>query len=411
MQNTKIKLDFKVVILGILSAITFEATVQVIPLEIIGVVYFLSKFGRFPKFQNRSVRNFLRRILLSGFLLIIIQIFTDLYFEAPILETIKSVAQIITLIALIFAGINLLSLSDRKSRSFIIGYILSSIVSFVFFRDDYVKIDPWKFLFANISTILLLYLIGLFRIGRWTAIFLLFSLASSHLVLGSRSTALFTIIAILPMIIPSRFKAKASGLFFLVITALVLIFLAENLYQNLSLSGSLGVSQQQKARQQFESGPLLLFARSELLYEINAIKENPFIGKGSNPDLSNTILFQVAESEGRIGLQTKKTAAFQGYTNDGKIPQHSMLFGSWVEAGLMGLLFWTIILVFILQNLSHVLRSKSEFANLTFYLLVATVWGIFFSPLGAGSRMLVALTISTLVRIVIIENKELELNK
>jgi hypothetical protein len=177
----------------------------------------------------------------------------------------------------------------------------------------------------------------------------------------------------------------------------------EQLYQQLSIGGKLGISQQEKALQQFQSGPLLLFARSELLYEVGAIRENPLIGKGSNPILSQSLLINISQDQERFGLQGKETAAYESYLKTGRIPLHSMLFSSWVEAGILGMAFWLILLIFFLRYFRVVVASKSRFSLLATYFLFSALWSLFFSPLGAGSRLFIALGVTCIARVIFTE--------
>jgi len=103
-------------------------------------------------------------------------------------------------------------------------------------------------------------------------------------------------------------------------------------------------------------------------------------------------------------LQGKETAAYESYLKTGRIPLHSMLFSSWVEAGIVGLAFWLILLYFFLRYFRIVVASKSRFSRLATYLLCAALWGLFFSPLGAGSRLFIALGVTCIARVISTES-------
>lgn len=404
LQSSK-KLNFRMIVLGIFSAVNLEIGVVLIPIELISVVYMLFSLNRVYRNEHLGLRRFVGWLMFSGIILIVSQVFIDLFMEASKLETAKSIAQIVTVVALVFTGITWIIQKELRLESFLIGYVLSSGVTFVFFRNDYIKVDSWKFLFGNVVTIMILGVLGFTRNKRFLKILVIISLTSLHLVFGSRSSALLTLLAIVSLILPSRIVAKKGGLVVLLLFIFTLSMITEQTYQELALGGKLGVSQQDKARQQYESGALLLFARSELLYEIGAIKQSPWIGKGSSPQLSQSLLFAVSRDQERFGLHVKETAAYATYLKSGTIPLHSMLFSSWVEAGLLGAFFWFVILYFFLRYFRVVIVSQNNLTILSTYFLFSALWSLFFSPLGAGSRLFIALAVTCISRLVIEESE------
>jgi len=397
-------LDRKFLTLGLMSAITFQMGVDLIPFEFLCICYFIFAMGKQFQLQNSYLEYFLKSIIVVGLLLVLAQLFTDSYLGISRFETAKSVAQIFTLVSLIFSGITLLAKYPRRLHSFLIGYVLSSLISFFFSTNLYIGIDPWKFLFANSVSILVFLLLGSIKRNRSLRFLIILMLTSIHLIFGARSSALLTLLTIIIVVIPYRILSSKRSFAIIILSIFLISAATEQVYQHLAFNGNLGVAQEMKAKQQFESGPLILFARSELLYELGAIKESLFFGKGSNPNLSQSLLFSVSLAQERLGLQTKKTAAYEQYTKTGKIPQHSMLFSSWIESGVFGMLFWLIILIFLIRNFQLVVSSDNEFTLLTAYLLVSALWSLFFSPLGAGSRIFMALAVTCVARVVISES-------
>ena len=397
------KWDLPILLLGIISAINFQVGVLFIPIELLAVSYLLLSFNRSSSIEHHGLRRFLKWLLLSGFILILVQIFTDLFLRTAIIETAKSTASILTLVALIFTGITWVAQDDLRLKSFLLGYVLSSLLTYFAFNNDYVKADSWKFLFANISTVLILTALGFVKKSRVLKITVIILLSSIHLAFGARSAALLTLLTVVALILPSSFVSNRRGLAIIFFSVFLLSMFTEQLYQQLSIGGKLGLSQQEKALQQFQSGPLLLFARSELLYEVGAIRENPLIGKGSNPILSQSLLINISQDQERFGLQVKETAAYGSYLKTGRIPLHSMLFSSWVEAGIAGMVFWLFVLYFFLRYFRVVVASKSSFSLLATYLLFSALWSLFFSPLGAGSRLFIALGVTCVARVIFTE--------
>lgn len=413
MINTikKNRLELSGIFLGVLSAVNIHIGVTLIFLEILAVIYTAFRLNIELRKMHPKLFNFMIAVLLFGLLHIIVQIFTDLYVGAELLESVKSVASIVALVCLIFSGISWAIESELRLKSFLTGYVFSSLLSFSIFKDEYISADSWKFLFGNIFTIVILLLLGMSKRRNFFKIVVIVLLSCIHLFLGSRSTALFTLLTLVIFFKPPYRKSGNRSLIFAVIAIIVVLIFSEQIYRSMSLSGKLGVAQQEKARKQFESGPFLFFARSELLYELGAIKENPFIGKGSNPNLSQTLFDKITLNQQLLGLQVKETAAYQSFTLSGKIPLHSMLFSSWVEVGILGVLFWLVLLRFYIGWFPIIYNSSSTFGLLANYFLFASLWSLFFSPLGAGSRLFIALGIACCAKVLTPESGDNNVQK
>jgi len=67
------------------------------------------------------------------------------------------------------------------------------------------------------------------------------------------------------------------------------------------------------------------------------------------------------------------------------IPSHSYLFGSWVESGIMGAMFWFWVLWFTANAL---MRACGREAMVPFFAFVGLLlmWNVLFSPYGTGGR-------------------------
>jgi hypothetical protein len=89
-------------------------------------------------------------------------------------------------------------------------------------------------------------------------------------------------------------------------------------------------------------------------------------------------------------LQDRKLAL--GYKReydkgDDLIPTHSHIFGSWVEAGILGALFWFWILKLIVSSMARV-TGNEPLLPVFAYISFLFVWNIFFSPFGAEGRFI-----------------------
>jgi O-antigen ligase len=249
------------------------------------------------------------------------------------------------------------------------------------------QVDPWKFALGPAITgaLFLFYKFG--NPFRGTSLFLIL-LIVIDVYLGSRSLALFTILA---LVITSRkdriakislVRYLAGGLIFI-----TLLFGVERIYYQLSTNGTFGISQQLKSLDQYKAGPVLLTGRSEFAFEVSAIIQNPLLGTGSSPGLTYEILNRAQEINSSLGVKTEFTNAYKSTLQDGKVPQHSMLFGAWVEGGILSFTFWAILFIWTARRFIVMPKRLPPLGHFTTYAALSTLWAIVFSPLGAGSRM------------------------
>ncbi len=168
---------------------------------------------------------------------------------------------------------------------------------------------------------------------------------------------------------------------------IVLLFCLERVYFTLSTNGSLGQSQQLKSLDQYRAGPLIFTARSEIAFELAAIKTSPIFGLGSSPSLTYTILNQTQMINQILGVKTEMTSAYKTALANGKVPQHSILFSSWIEGGILLFSFWIIITLWTVEKFIKILKGSQPIGSFATYFGISTIWAILLSPLGAGSRM------------------------
>jgi len=136
-----------------------------------------------------------------------------------------------------------------------------------------------------------------------------------------------------------------------------------------------------KSKYEAESGAygLLLGGRTEILVSIQAVMDSPIIGHGSwakNWDYAEMI----------DTLRRKFGYASQGVGELGLIPTHSHLMGGWVEAGILGAVFWLWVLFLPVRTLTVLLQTRSRLAPLIVFLAMSLVWDVLFSPYGAERR-------------------------
>lgn len=395
------KSDLASFCLGLSNFIYFKSFGQIILLEVIAILLFMLIFifakngGPILKVEGRM---FPKKFYYLGFIWLIGQFISDSINHSDPTDTKKLIAQIVVILVLVYWAQNWFQSGESRLTWFILGYCFSVIPNYFLTPSIYTLVEPWKFCFGPGFTLLVFLWFSKSRISLPLQMATILPLVYFDILVGSRALALVTIISWASSLLSRLPSENKSRLVISIVGLAVVAMLASNTYHNLALSGHLGTSQQAKAIQQFGSGPLILVARSELLFELSGIRRNLLFGTGSNPNISTDIVNEVDRFNSRIGVASENTAAFLYAQSTGKIPQHSLLFSFWMFGGIPAALFW-IYLFFILSKWTLQTRiQNSSYFYLSRFLYIGFVWNFLFSPLGAGQRVLLALTIATVFR-------------
>ncbi len=383
--------------LGVLNFLFISSFAQVIIVEIIFALAFVVAIFTFKNKAYGKIREF-RVIFLLGFLWFAAQIASDIANRTNTTDSIKSVAQIFVLLSLIYWGHYWGNRDVTTLKSYIFGYAFSSIPQYFFLPGIFGLSDPWKFIFGPAFTLLSLLFIPRLRHSKLMTSGVLFTLVCFDFIMGARSLGMITLVTLVLLL---RKPLKQRGLigtasYLLLISLLMLSTYA--IYANLTLNGSFGSSQQQKFEKQSQAGPLLLVARSELLYELQAIRQTKILGLGSTPYVDQNYLERVALIELEAGVHHPSTTAFTQYKRDGRIPSHSMILSAWMESGIFGLIFWLYLTWLVIRTIINSTGREPIFGLLLRFLTINYLWAAIFSPLGAGSRMMIAITITLVLQ-------------
>jgi hypothetical protein len=179
-------------------------------------------------------------------------------------------------------------------------------------------------------------------------------------------------------------------------------------YSSLALDNVFGPEQRFRTEQQMRRGigllgnhamaepvGLIAGARSEFLVALRAISDSPLLGHGSwakNPFYTD--LWMALAGESKI---TEIRLAEVEVMEPGLIPSHSHILGAWVEAGLMGGVFWGYVLGLSYALLALVFCTRQPLTPLLLPVYALFLWDIFFSPLSTQSRLLSALYVALAV--------------
>jgi hypothetical protein len=153
-------------------------------------------------------------------------------------------------------------------------------------------------------------------------------------------------------------------------------------YKYAASDGILGSAAQAKYEAQAANSLGLIVGRGEFFSSTRAIADSPILGHGSWAKDTRYIDFMIARLEDAgVVIQGDPYAS-------GLIPTHSHLFGAWVEAGLMGGIFWMYVLYLIVLSLLRVNKSPSYFTAFVSLICLQFAWDIFFSPFGLDQRLI-----------------------
>jgi hypothetical protein len=333
-----------------------------------------------------------RTFMLLLFAWLLAQIFSDMVNETPFVDYSRGWSKIV-FTATNFMAIYLLVYGDRRRLLlFAGGLAFGGYLSYLLNPSEFAIAQPWKF-GVGVATTMLFAVVVAWRPGvhalplpalGFTA------LGAIGFYVGARSLAGVSIVAALYILLQqvlarrgirsTRFSPMRSLM--LLFFGLAVTSAALNLYGMAASQGILG----EFAREKFErqsSGVfgVLLGGRAEIFVSTRAIADSPLIGHGSwakDPQYS-VFLLELEE----LGYEVNYLAA-----ESELIPTHSHLFGAWVEAGVVGALFWLWVLFLAFRVLSNLFLVREPVSPLIVFLGFMIIWDILFSPFGAERRII-----------------------
>ena len=155
----------------------------------------------------------------------------------------------------------------------------------------------------------------------------------------------------------------------------------------LAASGALGYEAQHKNEVQTTAGwGILIGGRPEIIVSSRAVIDSPILGHGSwaqDPKYHRML----SDIESEYGLKVPPESQSR-YGN--LIPAHSHLMSAWVDAGILGGIFWIYILVTTFKSLITAAMSRLPLKPAYISLLVLFLWDIMFSPFSGLRRVTVS---------------------
>lgn len=298
----------------------------------------------------------------------------------------------------------------QKLTIYVVGMGLSLILNPFINPTELSGTDPWKF---GVGYGVALIVAGMMnfpeirrRLPTVAGAIGLAAVAGMSLILNARSafaiTGLAAVYALFAGYIARhpRLAGRINpAIFLLMILSGVL---ASNLlllgYGELAAQGTLGVAAREKYYMQSGGGGvgLLLGGRPESLVSIQAILDSPVLGHGSwAKDPYYTHLFQARLRA--AGLLVPDDYRDIGKMTEFLIPTHSHLLGSWVEAGLLSVPFWSWTIFLAFFALYSAIRVHWQPNVLVALISLSMLWDVLFSPFASDARILKAIEICVLV--------------
>jgi hypothetical protein len=338
------------------------------------------------------------------------QVLTDFYRSTPFRDWSRGWGKIIIWSANFSVFYHWLQVNSRRALWLLWGIAGGLTIAAVLRMEYYTAILLWKFGLALPS----LFACGLL-FTRWPRSPLygvaLIGLSMIGMALSFRSysglclvTAALWIVWLFVSRKERPFIVKKTS-WWLAGTSVAVLLVGVFFYSLLALNNVFGPEQRFRTEQQMRRGigllgshpmaepvGLIAGARSEFLVALRAISDSPVLGHGSwakNPFYTD--LWMSLAGESKI---TEVRLAEVEAMEPGLIPSHSHILGAWVDAGLMGGVFWGYAIGLSYVMLALVFCTRQPLTPLLLPVYTLFLWDIFFSPLSTQSRMLSALYVA-----------------
>jgi hypothetical protein len=386
--------DALVFVIALISSYTVHfvgdlPVAEIILIPLVPIIWVLRK--------RQPVPPALRTILFLMGLWLFGQILTDLYRGSATVDWMRGDAAIV-FFAFDLAGLTvLLAGNEHRKAVFLAGLGIGVLMVARFAPSAFAQGERWKFGYAS-GTITLVLLASCFFYSRrryLLATVLFVGIIGANLLENYRSPVLNLLIAMVLVIpiVPERIgrlrllPRVGSVMRVAVLAGMVVAAgsAASALVHFVTSRGLISEEAREKNESQSQGTGLLLGGRPEILISSRAVLDSPILGHGSwakDPKYQEMLSDMMVEQghPGNLGEMEKSSL-------NGLIPAHSHLMGSWVDAGILGAVFWSFILWLVIKGIVRVTVLRPPLAPISAYLLVEYSWAILFSPFGSTMRM------------------------
>ncbi len=340
-------------------------------------------------------------------ILLIVAIATDIYRGIFLGDLLRGWAKIIFFAMDIFVLAQLLN-TERKVFLWGVGWNIAFAIHAWKEFDDFAI--SWKFGIGKCAVAALACALLFLWPKKRTAISFVVAAtaladAGYSLFANARSTflemsfaALLLILTATPRLRAGVYKIWQSQGLLTLIVAISLPYVAGLIYSEGAQSGFFG----EEARQKFilqrsdASDPVLAIlagGRSEFYSSTAAIADSPIIGYGSwaRSAYYYNIFAEKLHEHGTPDQirEIEQTVVF----GEPLIPSHSTLLGAWVEAGIVGAIFWLVLLRVALRAVKSAFLSDAGVGIPVLILFPICAWDFLFSPFAGDMRLFNAISL------------------
>lgn len=281
---------------------------------------------------------------------------------------------------------------------------MESVVSYKLFWVNQIRtwfgvpIQGWYMnLPLPLMVVICLFISGFSLFSGGRSAFLIMMITTGLVILGGRSY--------------SKIRAISRHLLLLLVLCLTFAMCAKLAYKYAVTHGLLSESEVAKYERQTKGGNtsalgLIMSGRSEVFVSLFALMDRPIIGLGSWALDYNGVYEEFLQHYG----DASDYEAYVKYQrrNPGflmKIPCHSHIFTFWMWHGIFGLIFWIYILYLMTSVLMNRMHIIPEYYGYFAFMIPATYWNIFFSPLGQRPMMCLFISACLLTKVLEKERK------
>ena len=335
-----------------------------------------------------------RTLLALGVLWLASQMLTDAVRETEFRDYARGWAKIGFFLANFCVLYMLLYGSRQRIVLFGVGAVVGGYLAFWLNPSEFADSYPWKFGVGTATTMLAV------LVTQWRAYpenlilraLPLLTVGVVHLTSGFRTMVgilMFSLVYMATQWMVGRRRVVPApsplrGLLFLVVCAVIGVGTIQ-FYEIAAESGYLDErSTLTYKRQSAGEFGVLLGGRPAILASGRAVMDSPILGHGSwvrNPDYAAYLL-----DARLLGYNTPLSIGLE----EELIPTHSHLMGAWVEAGILGAVFWAWVAFLCLRVLSRAYLIRDRMVTLIAFIGFALLWDIVSSPFGGDRRLFTA---------------------
>ncbi len=345
--------------------------------------------------SDRLKQKPIRTVLTLGCIWLVGQVVTDLVRESLPEDYLRGWIKIIFVLINFVVVWLVVCGSRRRFMIYTVGMALGTIAAYFVHPTADAVLSPWKFSLGVPVTMLVALFAARFKEFRILGILVPLSvLAVTHVYQDCRMLALIALItAVYSIFLMSQQRESLGALRRAALILLVAmgIWGFGAIYSFYAKQGAFGKYAQQKTEAQSAGeGGALLGGRREILASSQAIIDSPILGHGSwARDPKYSALLQQRSDD--LGYKR-----FQGGKLDDLIPTHSYVFGSWVDGGIAGGIFWLYVLIFTIYTTFNASGKEPLLPFFAFAGLMLT-WDTLFSPLGTPTRFVAPFFVAAII--------------